>query len=600
MEASCSYPQDSGIRRVKRTPVSAVVSRIERLERTVAALSENQICGRDQDTRSPNGSWTTEQKPLSDRHVLLNNGATSRFFSNSIFASVVEEAEEMWPSRESASVTSPESNASQTWDSAWDMPHSTAAPASNTGLAPVRADGSFPSPWQALQLWQAYVNNVDPVIKILHIPSIKPHIHAAIKDIELADKSMALLLSVVFFAAAISLDSENALRLLGCEKGAALQQFQRQVELAIAKSNVMHSPCLRSLQGLTIYLTALRAYDNSRNVWTLTGLAIRIAHSVGLHRDGSQLGLLVFEAEMRRRCWWHLLVLDTRTGEDYGLSSIGVDRSCDTSYPTNLDDYEISPEIEELPKPQDRWTEMSFSLIRIQGVDIMMRKVLDANNIDILEKERGIETFSHRLDSTFLSYSDTNAPIQKAGSIFARLVVQKANFNLQLQAIQRDSSLENPTSSIESLTKASSLIESFLVMNNEELIQGFRWLFKSYTQWFALVLVLRHLAANPGITENQRFIDITNNAFTILDEDEALHNKGTIRIALYLLRDKALRPPQLRQLSESASLVPPQFGLAQFGSENGLGVEGFSGGLAGDNMFNLLSWPRWFDIDEPL
>lgn len=160
----------------------------------------------------------------------------------------------MWPSRDLASVTSPESNASQTWDSAWDMPHSTAAPASNT-------DGSFPSPWQALQLWQAYVNNVDPVIKILHIPSIKPHIHAAIKDIERADKSMALLLSVVFFAAAISLDNENALRLLGCEKGAALQQFQRQVELAIAKSNVMHSPCLRSLQGLTIYLVSSALAD---------------------------------------------------------------------------------------------------------------------------------------------------------------------------------------------------------------------------------------------------------------------------------------------------------------------------------------------------
>lgn len=96
MEASCSYPQDSGIRRVKRTPVSAVLSRIERLERTVAALSENQICGRDQDTCSPNGSWTTEQKPLSDRHVLLNNGAASRFFSNSIFASVVEEVGHLW------------------------------------------------------------------------------------------------------------------------------------------------------------------------------------------------------------------------------------------------------------------------------------------------------------------------------------------------------------------------------------------------------------------------------------------------------------------------------------------------------------------------
>ena len=29
----------------------------------------------------------------------------------------------------------------------------------------------YPSRWHAMQLWQAFVSNVDPIVKILHIPT---------------------------------------------------------------------------------------------------------------------------------------------------------------------------------------------------------------------------------------------------------------------------------------------------------------------------------------------------------------------------------------------------------------------------------------------
>ena len=31
---------------------------------------------------------------------------------------------------------------------------------------------------------------------------------------------------------------------------------------------------------------------------------------MGLHRDGSKLGLKPYDTEMRRRCWWQIVVLD--------------------------------------------------------------------------------------------------------------------------------------------------------------------------------------------------------------------------------------------------------------------------------------------------
>ena len=45
----------------------------------------------------------------------------------------------------------------------------------------------------------------------------------------------------------------------------------------------------------------MRVYNRGNGIWVLNGLAIRIAESMGLHRDGGQLALSPFQAEIRRR-----------------------------------------------------------------------------------------------------------------------------------------------------------------------------------------------------------------------------------------------------------------------------------------------------------
>jgi hypothetical protein len=40
----------------------------------------------------------------------------------------------------------------------------------------------LPTQWQALQLWQIFINNFDPIVKILHIPTAQVNIYGAIND----------------------------------------------------------------------------------------------------------------------------------------------------------------------------------------------------------------------------------------------------------------------------------------------------------------------------------------------------------------------------------------------------------------------------------
>lgn len=51
----------------------------------------------------------------------------------------------------------------------------------------------------------------------------------------------------------------------------------------------------------------------------MTAAVHRIAHGLGLHRDGTRFGLSPFETETRHRLWWSIYLLDLRASEYRGI-----------------------------------------------------------------------------------------------------------------------------------------------------------------------------------------------------------------------------------------------------------------------------------------
>lgn len=74
------------------------------------------------------------------------------------------------------------------------------------------------------------------------------------------------------------------------------------------------------LQALVLHLLSVRDIYKPHTLWSLTSVAVRIAQSMGLERDGVSLGLPPFETEMQRRIWWLLKTHDFRTAELCGLA----------------------------------------------------------------------------------------------------------------------------------------------------------------------------------------------------------------------------------------------------------------------------------------
>jgi hypothetical protein len=187
-----------------------------------------------------------------------------------------------------------------------------------------------PSEQLACDFWDTFKENVEPLVKILHLPTFEPIFHQAVAHLDKAGKGMETLLFVIYYGAVTSTSAADCISKWGEERSVLLNRYRFGVEQALARANFLYCDEIIILQSFVFFLLLLRRNDDARKIWTLTGLAVRIAQTLGIHRDGSHFGLLPFEIEMRRRLWWQVCILDARASEDHGCDPTIIEAQFDS------------------------------------------------------------------------------------------------------------------------------------------------------------------------------------------------------------------------------------------------------------------------------
>ncbi|KAK1636052.1 fungal-specific transcription factor domain-containing protein [Colletotrichum phormii] len=208
-----------------------------------------------------------------------------------------------------------------------------------------------------------FFSNVDPAFKVIHRPTVSVELegfaNAVNKHID--DATEALFFSM-YFGAITTLTNEACLKNLGEEKSVLAQRYREGVERALHNADYLNSSEIRTLQALTYYVCFLRSHNASRASWALIPLVVRLAQALHLHRDGINPTLPPFEAEMRRRLWWMIVVLDIRAAEDRGTEAAIPRQSYNTRLPFNLDDDDFGPATTNPLEDRTGPTEMTFCL----------------------------------------------------------------------------------------------------------------------------------------------------------------------------------------------------------------------------------------------
>ncbi|KAM0246564.1 hypothetical protein ACHAP5_004688 [Fusarium lateritium] len=223
-----------------------------------------------------------------------------------------------------------------------------------------------PDPVHVFRLWQLFVDRVNPLTKIIHVPTVQPYTLEMATDINKIPLNYQALLFAIFTMATVSLTETECLQMLGTTREEALRRYTIGTKVALTKFNFLKNYDMVALQALLLYLLSLQNRYDRHAAWILSGMVVRIAQKMGYHRDGDYLGLNAFETEMRRRMWWQIILQDAKNALVSGLSHSLLPSSWDTKMPQNVNDADLFPGSIEPIQPREGPTEMAFCLIGYQ------------------------------------------------------------------------------------------------------------------------------------------------------------------------------------------------------------------------------------------
>ncbi|KAK2772759.1 C6 transcription factor [Colletotrichum kahawae] len=375
----------------------------------------------------------------------------------------------------------------------------------STSTRETESPSAHPPQHHRIKAWHLFKSNIHPVATVLHIPSVEPMVLGAIQNPKDLAPNVEALMFVIYLGAVNSLPEDDTPLQFGEEQSVLLARFRRDADAAFTRSRLMETDDMLTLQTFVVYLILLRCRDPTYS-WTMTGLAVRLSQSLGMHRDGSTLNLTPFEAEMRRRLWWNLCVLDTPASEDYSCSSGLLELSSFNSRrPMNVNDSALFPGMAEYPREQDGITDMSFTAARCWASNLW-RTMIDTRHIDpdtglsfasmtTTDKEAWVEKQRKIIYGRFPEDPSSREPLYCLTMSFIGTIIA----NLRIMVL-------NPLGTGVSLTEEQKrqvfqgaiecMVHSYR-LRTDPLLANWSWLTKCYNEWHAFAIILSELCNQP-------------------------------------------------------------------------------------------------------
>jgi hypothetical protein len=335
----------------------------------------------------------------------------------------------------------------------------------------------------------------------------------------------------------------------------------------------------------------MRINFDAQTLWTLSGVAFRIAQRIGLHREDKTGAFTPFELELRRRLWRQLMILDHTSCELAGSSPnySMLSRAWDAPLPLNVNDSDLDPDMAELPPEREGATEMIFCALRCEFSSFFLHISRGTSTAydtfstpshsiesSIAVKDGVINELQQKLEQKFLRFCDPLNPLHSLTcrlrqwtcveitlTIHAAIAARAAICGMRLRAHHPrqypDGGASLPQSEKDMLFSLSLQIMQYdsLAYTNKSL-QGYHWHIIVYFQWHALIYLLSELRSRKMGDEADKGWDQIEDSFhhhpeIIGDRDYALYSA----VRLLALKSWEDREAEFRELR--IPLQTPEF-----------------------------------------
>jgi hypothetical protein len=372
-------------------------------------------------------------------------------------------------------------------------------------LAPNAAAQYTLPPTEHHLLLETYMQNVAPLVTVLHRSTVR---EAFMRTTGLPQPLHAydyLTVLCVYYAALTSMDSLDCILLTGLNRDILLKEYGSIIQENLSQPDLLSTHELLPLQLFVLFLIYYRGNNESRYVWTMLAVVLRLAKGMGLHRDGSHFRLTPFGCDMRRRTWWHICFIDFRAAEDQGTEPEVTSGLYDTKFPLNIDDKDIMTSSKSPPREHDGFTDMTFCLLRCEAVLAAQRisatLLSRTPSKSIEEKVKMVEELVDTLEKHYISACNPSVPIQWVCMTVSRMIMAK--FWLRVYRFAGNSRAETLSQN----TTDQVFRSSIEVLRFSRLIEThpgtvkWSWMLRVCTGWQAMAFVLSEMRANGQVSE---------------------------------------------------------------------------------------------------
>lgn len=193
----------------------------------------------------------------------------------------------------------------------------------------VQADtlGNVPTKMQSDILYKGFMSGVHPLSPIIHPPTVLKlytdfwtwYGSAPYTREPWTEPSFIPLLYAIWFGGSVSISSGTIKTSFPFSRSELSASYADEVTCWLARISFPRSASLYDLAAYLITQTILSREEEPLRSSLFISLAVRVAQTLGLHRDPSQFNIELCEREFRRRVWWHIVHMDSVIAMSSGL-----------------------------------------------------------------------------------------------------------------------------------------------------------------------------------------------------------------------------------------------------------------------------------------
>jgi hypothetical protein len=141
-------------------------------------------------------------------------------------------------------------------------------------MAEVKQDQRHPEPRHIFRLWQIFVENVNPLIKILHVPTFQQRIFEVSWNIPSISRPTQAIMFSVYTLAITSLSPSDCRKLFDQDKEILLEEYRRSTMQSLIAAELLSTRDLEVLQAFVLFLVCLETVMKSKIMHRLTAIPV--------------------------------------------------------------------------------------------------------------------------------------------------------------------------------------------------------------------------------------------------------------------------------------------------------------------------------------